>query len=126
VLLMIYPAFQAFGIVGMLYVKVIASAFTVAFYYYLLIKYTKVTLTQLRRAIWRPCVSGLTMSFIVLNFAYFPDVHIFIILLLKISLAAFIYTFLMLLLWLISGKPDSFEKAALQKVMSFIKNQGNK
>ncbi|MBZ0098351.1 MAG: polysaccharide biosynthesis C-terminal domain-containing protein, partial [Taibaiella sp.] len=115
-LIAIYPAYYLAGIVGVAYSRVFLTMLMFFFISFLVTSKCQVPFSRIVAVIWRPVVSGIAMFLILIkisNFILLPDWQM---LFLKIALGAIVYTAIVLLLWGVSGKPDTFEKSFLEKI----------
>ena len=77
-------------------------------------------LWQFAMALWRPLVASIVMAAAVFS-VHFDNLPVAILAGLKVALGIVVYTGMLLLLWLIAGRPDGIEADVLKRVKSLIR-----
>jgi len=123
ILSMVFPVFHFFGLVGVFYMKVAASFFTMSSLYYFVIKCTDVSGCQIFLSVWRPCFSGLLMYFVLINISLTFEM-LALCLLVKIFIGVLFYVIILLNLWWFSGRPEGFEKNVVDNIVLVVRRGG--
>lgn len=120
----IFPAFYLAGLQGVAYSRALIGIIMFFVVSGMVVKRCDVAFRQILNVVWRPVVAGLIMFISLINIPELEMLSGGEMLIAKIFLGGGIYTFLVLFLWMLSGKPATFEDVFIQKVsarLAFIK-----
>lgn len=123
----IYPAFHYAGILGIAYSRALIGIVMFFVVSSLVVKRCQVSFSQIITVIWRPVISGVIMFVLLLNISNLWGLNSMTLLIFKVVFGAVIYTSLVLFLWLLAGKPATYEEIFVQKIRAGVvskKKQG--
>ena len=109
----LYPAYTLFGLEGVAYSRALIGVVMFFVVSRLVIKICNVDFAQIISAIWRPVVAGGVMYLVLLNLSDVWVLENWLVLIIKIIFGVIIYVSLILILWWLSGKPESGELTLL-------------
>ncbi len=114
----LYPAYLLAGLEGVAYTR--ASIGIIMFFVvsYLVTTACGVPFARIFGVVWRPSLCGIIMYTIILNMPDLYGMGSGVQLAVKIVFGAMIYTCLVFLLWLLSGKSSTIESLVLRKIKS--------
>jgi len=75
---------------------------------------------RLYGALWRPCLAGLAMYGILAVLAPLVDAPVALLLLLKVLAGVVIFSSVLVVLWLVSGRQAGIEEQALRTIVSLV------
>ncbi|NRA84700.1 MAG: lipopolysaccharide biosynthesis protein [Gammaproteobacteria bacterium] len=115
-----FPAFELFGLLGIVYTRVLIGIIMFFVVHYLVKKRCGVTFSQIINIVWRPLLAGLAMYAIIINLAQILNLDDGLLLVVKILLGAICYVSFILGLWLLCNKPPSLESEIIQALKAFF------
>ncbi|VAV94842.1 hypothetical protein MNBD_ALPHA02-1785 [hydrothermal vent metagenome] len=116
----IFPAFYFAGLMGVAYSRALIGIIMFIVISFLTVSRCAVTFGQITAVVWRPVVSGVAMFAALLNISALWGLSVWTLLLAKVLIGGLLYVFFMIVLWILSGKPETVEKDFLEKLQ--IKN----
>ena len=116
----LYPAYILLGLEGIAYTRALIGLIMFFVVSQLVVQIHQVAFRQIVAAVWRPVVAGGVMYLVLVNISGLWVLENWLILIIKIILGVIIYASLMLILWLLSGRPESGEKTLLDSVMKRV------
>jgi len=116
----LYPAYILLGLEGVAYSRALIGFIMFFVVSRLIILKYQVAFHQIVAAVWRPVVAGSIMYIILVNVSGLWLLENWLILIIKIILGAIIYVSLILILWWLSGRPESGEKTLLDSVLKRV------
>lgn len=119
---LLYPSFIWGGLHGVIYLKILISFLMMVSYYYLLVKNTNLVVSEIVSDLWRPVLAGLTMVVFVFSVPFWVESSsLLIILICKLVVGGISYAATLSLLWISSGRPESFESEAVYYCGGYLK-----
>ena len=115
-----FPAFELFGLLGIVYTRVLIGIIMFFVVHYLVKKRCGVTFSQIINIVWRPLLAGLAMYAIIINLAQILNLDDGLLLVVKILLGAICYVSFILGLWLLCNNPPSLESEIIQALKAFF------
>lgn len=115
----IYPAYNMAGILGVAYSRALIGITMLIIVSLITANKCKISIHKIINVIWRPILAALVMFSILLNISDLWQIETWVLLITKILFGAVIYISLILLLWILTGKP----KAAESIILETIKNK---
>jgi len=112
---LILISLREYGIIGAAVSRALVAIVMLPLMLYLTSRVCPVGFRDLVSALWRPMIAGMLMMLGLMLPLGYPDGAL-LALIVKVGLGATIYVGALLLLWLVSGKPDGIEAAALKYV----------
>lgn len=112
----LYPAYTLLGLEGVAYSRALIGLIMFFVVSRIVVRICQVSFSRIISTIWRPVVAGGVMYIILLNVSGLWLFENWLVLIIKIILGAIIYISLVLILWWLSGKPESGEKTLLDSV----------
>ncbi len=119
----LYPAYQIGGLAGVAYARVFIGIIIFVMISSLVIIKCQVRAVQIANVIWRPGFAGITMYIILLNIPVPAELASWILLIVKVISGVVIYIITVILLWILSGRPNSFEQTAVERIKTAIKKK---
>jgi len=116
ILMSIYPAYLYYDLEGVAYSRAIIGIIMFFVVSLMVVQCCNVKMSGILSAIWRPVVAGLIMFFVLIEFVNLPTYSDVVILALKVLVGGGVYSVTIMLLWLLSGKPDSAEAKTLMQM----------
>lgn len=113
----LYPAYHLAGLTGIAYSRAFIGLIMFFVVSYQTVHKCGVSFRQIVHAIWRPVVAGGIMYAVLINISTLGNLESWLILICKIIIGALLYMSITLLLWWLSGKPDSSEKTVLGYIL---------
>ncbi len=114
--LSLYPAYYIAGIVGVAYARALLGGIMFLLISFLMVSKCRVDFSRILSVVWRPVAAGIVMFLALTEGAHLVALPDWQLLILKIGLGAVIYTALVLILWRLSGRPDTYEQSFLAKI----------
>lgn len=113
----LYPAYILLGLEGVAYTRALIGLIMFFIVSQFVVQIYQVAFRQIVAAVWRPVVAGGVMYLVLVNISGLWVLENWLILIIKIILGVIIYASLMLILWWLSGRPESGEKTLLNSAM---------
>ncbi len=113
----LYPAFQIAGLQGVAFSRALIGVIMFVVVSSLVVQRCQVVFSQIIIAVWRPILAGIGMFVILINLSSLWNIEEWKLLIIKIILGVSLYIFFTIILWLLSGKPDTAE----QEMMVLLK-----
>lgn len=113
----LYPAYILLGLEGVAYTRALIGLIMFFVVSQFVVQIYQVAFRQIVAAVWRPVVAGGVMYLVLVNISGLWVLENWLILIIKIILGVIIYASLMLILWWLSGRPESGEKTLLNSAM---------
>jgi len=121
-LMTLYPAYYLADLEGVAFSRAFIGIFMFSMVSYLVVRRCKVSFGQIIKVVWRPVMAGGLMYAALINMGGLFELNNNIVLGIKILFGGIFYTSVMIILWLLSGKPDTAEKG----LILHLKNTSNR
>ena len=116
----IYPAYYLMDLEGVALSRAFIGIIMFIVVSWLVINRCQVGFGQILNVIWRPVMAGIIMYIILINIHNLWELRDIYLLAVKIGAGAIIYISCILIFWLMSGKPSTFEQTFINKIKTNI------
>ncbi len=113
-ILLIYFAFQAYHLEGVIFLKIALSAIEVLALLVLALRYLQLSVMTISTLFWRPLLAVTCMAVVVELLPLSAALPVLLTLILKVAVAAMVYAGASVLLWLGAGKPKGLESMLVE------------
>ncbi|NRA53234.1 MAG: lipopolysaccharide biosynthesis protein [Gammaproteobacteria bacterium] len=121
-ILSLYPAYSAFGLLGIAYTRALIGVIMFFLVSILVTRLCDVSFKQIINAIWRPVFSGLLMYAIVINISDIFNLSTGLLLLFKLALGVSLYSLFILALWGLSRDKHAIETSLIESTRRYVAN----
>lgn len=124
-LILIYPVFSLFSVIGVAWLNVIIQVLGVLFTAHVIVLTRAIPMGKLFAQVWRPLSSAAVMAGAVTFLEPLWSGNIFLAFMGKVSVGAICYASVLPALWLASGRPSGIEKEILERVSTRLTRSWN-
>lgn len=121
----LWIATQRYGIEGAAATRALTSATMMMLMAYLAVRSDCISYRQLAGALWRPLMAAGTMAACVLSLSFGPAWPLALVLCCKVLIGALLYSLVLMVLWLLAGRPQGFEMSLVGQVRKRLPGAGS-
>ena len=118
VLAVIYPAYHAFGLTGVIYAKAVVTALALVAVATTLARHAGIRFADYLGVLVRPTLGTIAMAFAVYGVSGFLGDNVVASLIIKAAVGAIAYATVVSMLWIVSGRPEGAEDFIFGKLQA--------
>lgn len=125
IIVIILAGYSRFGMTIAPYALILAASVPMFIYSGTMIIQRVLGLADLFLCLWRPITASAIMAWAILYAAADLDsaFGVLVVLIFKVAVGAICYTATLLLLWIVSGRPDGLERKAVDKFLALVRRR---